>query len=204
MEEATPSKRQTQRDQTRASMLKTARTIFTQSGFRATTIRQVAKAANVGTGTVLAHFGSKEGLLYSVLHDDIEKIAERSFADLKPNQPIDEALQEIGISFLNGYAEEPDLYADFLEHSLFARGDWGERFRKQVESAGIRIGQLFANACERGEIPQGTDIRVSTLTFFANYYFVLIGQIKSRFTDIDDGQALLKVLVEHQIEGLRK
>lgn len=198
-----PNKRKLQSDATRRSILVAARKTFKSRGFRATTIREVANAAGVGTGTVLAHFGSKEALLYEVLYGDIERIAKHALGGLAPNQPLAESLERVAGSFLVGYAAEPDLYADFLEHSLFARGTWGEKFKRQVEDVGLQVGQLFAASIERDEIAAGTDIRAATMTFFANYYFVLIGQIKSRFSDVEDGMVLLRMLIHHQISGLQ-
>ncbi len=196
--------RKLQRESTHRQILGAARSTFKQHGFKATTIREVAKAAKVATGTVMAHCSSKEDLLYEVLHEDIKQIAVNVFASIDNSPPIATILQFLGGSFLDGYAAEPDLYADFLENSLFARGAWGERFVAQVHDVGLKVGGFFSVAIQRGELRAEIDIRAATLTFFANYYFVLIGQIKSRFSDVEAGKAQLELLIKHQISGLKK
>lgn len=188
---------------THRAVLKSARKTLKKRGFTATTIREVAKTAGVAIGTVMAHFGSKEDLLYEVLHDDINQIAIDVLNAVDPEQPIDRILQFVGGSFLAAYASEPELYADFLEHSLFARGAWGEQFKDQVEQVGMKVGSWFLIAVEQGILRPDTDIRAATMTFFANYYFVLIGQIKSRFSDVESGTAQLHMLIHHQVSGLR-
>lgn len=196
--------RKGQSDATHRALLKIARKTLKKRGFTATTIREVAKTAGVATGTVMAHFGSKEDLLYEVLHEDINQIAANIFATISLDQPISDVLQFIAESFISGYASEPDLYADFLEHSLFARGPWGDRFTQQVEQVGDQVAVILSAAVQQGELRKDTDIRAATMTFLGNYYFVLIIQIKSRFADVDAGVAQLRMLIEHQIKGLKR
>lgn len=199
-----PKTRKEQSEATHRLLLKTARKTLKKRGFTSTTIREVARSAGVATGTVMAHFGSKEELLYEVFHSDINKIAAVVLASIKPDLPVSNVLQFIGETFLTEYASEPELYADFLEHSLFARGPWGDRFTQQVEQVGGQVAAILSAAVQRKELRTNTDIRAATTTFFANYYFVLIIQIKSRFADVDAGVAQLRMLVEHQIEGLKR
>jgi AcrR family transcriptional regulator len=52
---------------TRARILDSARALFVEQGYPATTLTQVAEAAGVATDTVLHVFGSKRGLLKAVL-----------------------------------------------------------------------------------------------------------------------------------------
>jgi AcrR family transcriptional regulator len=52
---------------TRSRILESARTLFTEQGYPATTLDQVAQVAGVATDTVLHVFGSKKGLLRAVL-----------------------------------------------------------------------------------------------------------------------------------------
>ncbi|HBE70141.1 MAG TPA: hypothetical protein DDW52_18490 [Planctomycetaceae bacterium] len=199
-----PKTRKQQSEATHRLLLENARKALKKRGFAATTIREVAESAGVATGTVMAHFGSKEEMLYEVLHHDINNIAEVVFASAKPDLPVCKSLQFIGESFLKEYASEPDLYANFLEHSLFARGTWGDRFTEQVEQVGGQVAAILSAAVQRKELHTNTDIRAATMTFFANYYFVLIIQIKCRFADVDAGVTQLRMLVEHQIEGLKR
>lgn len=52
---------------TRSRILDSARTLFVEHGYPATTLTQVAEAAGVASDTVLHIFGSKRGLLAAVL-----------------------------------------------------------------------------------------------------------------------------------------
>ena len=117
-----------QRLVTRAAVLRAAGETMQRLGFEATTIREIARAAGVSTGTVIKYAKCKEELLYEVFHGDIDQIAKDVFVELPVDRDLGEQLTHIGGEFLRRYAAEPELYSDFLEYSLFARGDWGERF----------------------------------------------------------------------------
>lgn len=53
--------------QTREAILRAAETLFAQKGFAATTLSEIAAAAGVGKGTVLAHFAEKLSIFASSL-----------------------------------------------------------------------------------------------------------------------------------------
>jgi AcrR family transcriptional regulator len=61
------SRRQEQARQLRLDVVASARALFTERGFAATTIADVAQAANVSTQFIYAAFGGKRGLLGKVI-----------------------------------------------------------------------------------------------------------------------------------------
>src|SRR5438105_14326275 len=63
----TSTLRQQQASQTRARILDTAQRLFTQRGYGATTMENIASEAGVATDTVYATFGTKAGLLHKLL-----------------------------------------------------------------------------------------------------------------------------------------
>lgn len=197
------SRREKQRRVTHEAILFAARSTMKSRGFKDTTIREVAAASQVAVGTVMAHFGSKEELLYEVFYGDIQRIADDIFNTLNSTQSLSEQLVYIGSSFLTSYASESELYTDFLEHSLFARGDWGERFTNQVKDVGARIAALYVAAVEHQEICEDVDIQAAVMAFFAHYYFVLIIQIKAKFSDVESGVAQLQLLINQHYKGIK-
>jgi AcrR family transcriptional regulator len=53
------------KEQTRAAIAEAARCLFSERGFDAVTVNEVARAANVSPGTVFNYFPTKEDLFYS-------------------------------------------------------------------------------------------------------------------------------------------
>ncbi len=70
MSEATPktqSRRERRKEQTRQRLLESAEWLFHTQGFDATTVEEIAKAADVAKGTFFNYFKSKDSLLGDIL-----------------------------------------------------------------------------------------------------------------------------------------
>ena len=85
--------RQANAASTRRAVLAAARTLFTDSGYEATTIESVAAGARVSAPTVYALFRSKAGLLSALVADagsdpDIRRLADRAMAENEPRDRI--------------------------------------------------------------------------------------------------------------------
>lgn len=65
----TPGRREIHKSKTRASLLAAARARFTEQGYDATTVREIAAAAGVTERTFFRYFASKEDLVYSEVLD---------------------------------------------------------------------------------------------------------------------------------------
>jgi TetR/AcrR family fatty acid metabolism transcriptional regulator len=70
----------------RDRILQAAVKVFARSGFHATRVSEVAKAAGVADGTIYLYFDSKESLLVSLFEDRVEKLLAFMREEL-PKQP---------------------------------------------------------------------------------------------------------------------
>ena len=70
----------------RDRILKAAVKVFAKSGFHATRVSEVAKAAGVADGTIYLYFKSKEELLFSLFQDRVDKLLSFMREEL-PKQP---------------------------------------------------------------------------------------------------------------------
>ncbi len=62
----TEAARPARQNNVREAVMKAAETLFASKGFRATSIRDIAQAANANPGSVSYHFKSKDGLLLAI------------------------------------------------------------------------------------------------------------------------------------------
>src|SRR5687768_10648820 len=65
--EATPSRRALQADATRAEILATARRLFAERGFGATSVADIAREAGVAVPTVYKSAGGKQAILQALV-----------------------------------------------------------------------------------------------------------------------------------------
>lgn len=119
--EQVQSTRAAQRERTRASVLVAAQRLFVEQGFRATTVRQIATAAGVSVGTVMA-VGDKDALLVAVFDRRIRAVHEaRSSAQAAPVSATPAA--QIGAlvqPFLDMFGSDPALAREY--GAILARG----------------------------------------------------------------------------------
>jgi AcrR family transcriptional regulator len=79
---AEPGLRERKKEKTRQHIADTARRLFTERGFDAVTVADVARAADVSEGTVFNYFPTKEDLFYSQMEafeaDLVEAVRDRA------------------------------------------------------------------------------------------------------------------------------
>ncbi len=194
--------RSDQRQMTRALLLDAARSHFEQHGFHGSTVRAIAGEAQVAVGTVFVHFESKADLLHHAFHADLDGIIERTLSALPP-PPIEAQLHHIVRGFLSAFAQRPRLYRTLLQESLLVTGEWGQRYRQQVEQVGMAVAGLFAAAMGTGELRPDLDVEAAVLAFVSFYYFLLIDATKHDFDRIDERMAQFDRLIAQQLEGQR-
>ena len=167
--------RKTAKEATRGRVLEAAKAQLEALGFERTSIRGVAKAAGVATGTVLLHFPDKKDLLHAAVFEDLE----RTWQGVKTKSPpaarsLRRELSLIVKAFFDYYASRPTLSRTLLKESLFADPPWSERFSAQVADVHGHVAALADAAKQRGELDPTVDVAVLGAAFFSFYYFALL------------------------------
>ncbi len=128
-----------------------ARAEFGRKGYEVTTIRDIASAAQLGTGTVYRLIGSKDQLLASIMQSFGEKVAEgwtnvlRS--DSSPIEKLD-ALSWVNTNVLDRFGDEFRIQLAWMRQSPPDTPNPGWLFAKRVRqmkallSEGIRSGEI--------------------------------------------------------------
>lgn len=107
------------RTATRHNVMAAAGSLFSQRGFKGTTIRDIAEAAGVSVGSVMA-VGDKSGLLVAMFDRAILEMQQsqlaRVSAGVEPvvnRQPVDEIMMGIFEPFLSLFAAHMDLAREY-------------------------------------------------------------------------------------------
>lgn len=82
----------TKTDRTRKKILMTAIRLFGESGFRGTSIANIAKEAGVAKSAVFWYFGSKEGLLENVTREIVAGGVKEMLRVVRSAENVDEAV----------------------------------------------------------------------------------------------------------------
>ncbi|WP_025688104.1 TetR/AcrR family transcriptional regulator [Paenibacillus zanthoxyli] len=79
----------------RQQVIKAAAKSFSLFGYKATTMDQVAKIANVGKGTIYTFFSNKEQLFDEILHSVILEMKNIADREIKRDKPFFDNLQRV-------------------------------------------------------------------------------------------------------------
>lgn len=192
--------RQAQKEATRARIVEAAKTLFEMEGYAATTLRGVAKAANVAVGTVFVHFGDKRDLLHSALFEDLEATAQEALASLPEAGPIEGVTHHLAARYLAYYQARPELSRVLLAESLLAEPPWQGRFAAQVGTIHQALSARFEAARAAGEVAEDADGALFGVAFFSFYYFALISWAQGAHPD---PLGLVDRLIAQHLAGLR-
>jgi TetR/AcrR family acrAB operon transcriptional repressor len=138
-------------EKTRQALLKAALTIFSQKGYAATTLEDVATEAGVTRGAIYWHFGSKVELYTALLEEYSARGSEIAQAAVAEGGSMLEILYRIFVRLLTAVENDTALRA-VMEINLFKTEyspELSETLSKQIKSGRILLTGI-AQAMEQG------------------------------------------------------
>ncbi|MCW5959652.1 MAG: TetR/AcrR family transcriptional regulator [Pyrinomonadaceae bacterium] len=173
-----------------------ARDLFIKQGFHATSMRDIAKTAEVSLGNLYNYYATKDAIFESIINNYQQQIDEKLrviFSQIdEPLEP--ESLRQMGEMVGNLVDQHSDfwllMYIDVLEFQ-------NRHFRKMFDGLTDRFQRMFGDKFEqaktRGDLRTGVDpATVFTAAYmqFFNYFLVekLFGG--NRHLNLSDDQAL--------------
>lgn len=155
-------------------ILAAARALFSERGFEATTTRDIAERAGVGTGTVFLYVRSKEELLLRLFREEIERAQGALFQALPADAPLEEQLMFVFGGLFDLYAENPGLSRTFIKNLLFMAPEVAEQHQSLVQAFMARLAGLVQAAQARGEVDAGVPPATAAVNFFSLYLTTLL------------------------------
>ncbi len=161
----TLSRRERKRQSTRQAIFDTAIRMFSEQGFNAPTIDQIAAVADVGKGTFYNYFASKEDLLVAFMLD-LEIRGKVRLARIAGAQGSLEAiLRRYERSELRLKQSNFAFVQVFLSTLIRHGPQMSAHIVKMQEYADPPLHTLFSRLKERGLIEPSVDVRVLVHTF---------------------------------------
>ena len=113
-----------------ARIKRAARRLFEKQGVEATTIRQIAAAADIGLGTVFSYAANKEDLLVMIFREEVGETVKSAFASL-PTRGILEQFLHIFEAIVEHHRRTPS-----------SRGFSSRKFASSM-TGGTKIGEFM-------------------------------------------------------------
>jgi AcrR family transcriptional regulator len=103
----------------RAQLLDVGRSVFSEVGYEAASIEEIAKRAQITKPVVYEHFGGKEGLYAVVVDREVRRLVDLITSALVGNHPR-VLLEQAALAFLTYIEDEPEGFTILVRDSPIA------------------------------------------------------------------------------------
>jgi AcrR family transcriptional regulator len=159
------------RENRRRDILDAGRALLREQGLGALQMREVARRAGIGSGTVYTYFATKESLYAAMYANRLD----RMMADLEPALSASSDLEELFVLVATAYR---DVYTEFgrdldIAHALHRVGDVDAAISDELVDAAARVlDELRTTIADAGvaQPDQSLVVLWSTVTGLANHF----------------------------------
>jgi len=136
----------------RQTILKAARKLFFEKGFKNVTVESVAKKADISKGAVYLHFASKEEIYTQILLNDTDK-HQKQITEIirKGDQSVKERLLLLAQSYVDFFLSDRELFRILMNYMLHTdHMNLPEELDKQIVKGVNRNMDVIADALQQG------------------------------------------------------
>jgi AcrR family transcriptional regulator len=180
------------------------RELFSKHGYETATLRQIAKRAHVGLGTLFNYAQDKQDLVFLVFNEELAAVTTEALSAARSQRRLLDQL--LGLSGLHYkfFARNPALSRILLkELTFYSEGKQAEEFQRIRGRLLAGIEEVVRGAQKDRQIRSEEDAALISRHIFLVFAGALRWWIAGRRPDPARGLADLKRLLELQIGGLR-
>ncbi len=154
----TTGTRQTQAARRREQLLEVAFALFAERGYRATSVRDITRAAGVTEAVLYHYFGNKADLLAAVLAVYAPFAGYRRILDAADSTPVDAVLRQLGGEFLRLLRERRQFVLTLLSESA-TDPEIAAILSRLLDDIIQTVAAFLDARRSRGEVAAGSDSR---------------------------------------------
>ncbi len=155
------SRQERQREWQRSFILERAASLFAEQGFAATTMDQIAGAAEFSKGALYNYFESKEDLFVSMLQHGLDRMDEMLEEVLEEGGGFRDQLAHFVRDFLGFFETGKSvfrvLHTEGSSMALSAHRSVGETMKSHFQRYVDKVARLVERGQEEGVVPGGQD-----------------------------------------------
>ena len=190
--------------ETRERIRAAAAELFTRHGYGAATMRQIARRAHVGLGTLFNYAEDKRDLVFLIFNEELNAITDVALAAPRPAQALADQLLAVFRVHYRWLATKPALARILLQElTFYSSGKQAATFHGIRKRLIDGIEALVRRARERKEIAVQEKPALIARHIFFVYSASLRWWIAAPRPDPETGVADLRRLLKLQIDGLR-
>lgn len=181
-----------------------AKAVFLRDGYEAATTRSIAQMAEVGTGTVFSYVRDKRDLLFLILNDELDQLADfavkQTLAETEGADAADRIVTLLTPVY-HYFAEKPDLGRSamqemiIVERDLSSLSDQSLRFHSRITRWQFNIETILKHAIRDGELVLEADPELIARVIFDTHLIEIRRWLAADDPDVTKGVRNLELLV---------
>lgn len=198
-----PGRRERSKREKLIRIREAAQRLFASQGFEATTTRQIAEEADIGTGTLFLYAKSKEELLVLVFQEDMVRVRDEAFATLPARKTLLEEIFHVYRAMSEFHERDRALGRVYAKEMAFVREPNRQGLHDFMEGVYALTAERIEAAKSRGEIAADVPARTLSRNLFALYFSVLQSGLGDDISLTSKDQlGLLRESLALQLRGL--
>ncbi|HUC51197.1 MAG TPA: TetR/AcrR family transcriptional regulator [Xanthobacteraceae bacterium] len=186
-----------------------AKAVFGDVGYDAATTREIARRAHVSIGTIFVYARDKRDLLFLVINDELDPVAEAARRDVPGDKPVLDRLCALARPWYYYFADNLTLGRHAFREMTFYEPeseDFGEqcdRYRARMHRIESWHGEIIAQGQERGELKFKGSAAVAGNLIYKVYLAEIRTWIHGTKPDVGRGIRNLRTKFAMVLDGLR-
>jgi AcrR family transcriptional regulator len=198
------SLREKKKLQTRDRIRAAAADLFTRHGYGAATMRQIARRAHVGLGTLFNYAEDKRDLVFLIFNEELNATTDVALAAPRPGQPLAEQLLAVFAVHYRWLAEKPALARILLQElTFYSSGKQAATFHSIRARLIDGIRDLIEKNQQSGKVRKNESAHLIARYVFFVYSASLRWWIATPRPDPRAGVAELRKMLRLLVAGLR-
>jgi len=182
-----------------------ARELFAKHGYESATLRQIARRAHVGLGTLFNYADDKRDLVFLIFNEELDALAAQASEAARTANAIVDQLAAFFRVYYRELSRELNLSRILLQElTFYSHGKQAGEFQNHRRRLVGRIEELIRAAQSRGEIRADQEPAHAALYIFFVYSSAIRWWIGGDRPDPDEGLAELHKLLVLQMQGLAR
>jgi AcrR family transcriptional regulator len=181
-----------------------ARRLFGRKGFARASISEIARAADVGVGTVFLYAASKEQLLVMCFRDEVGSAIDEGFRGVPRRAALLEQVMHVFEVMIEHNRSNLELARVFTREIPFASDDPHRGVKEVMERFYRQMEALITQAQKRGELRYEVPAAGLAHNLFALYFNFLLRWLGREHRSHEPQTPALKAALDLQLMGLRQ
>jgi AcrR family transcriptional regulator len=182
---------------------KAARAIFVKRGYDDATMRDIAKRADVGFGTLFTYASDKRDLLFLIYNDELDNVVISSFARAAKEKLFLDRLVSYFSGFYIFFQPQPELSRVVLrEMTLYLKGRQAEQFLASCGRITDYLATFVTQARDARQLGTSDDPQLIAQALLATFASEIRRWIAIDDPDLKTGLARLRRMLALQVTGL--